>query len=223
MQCCPLCAKPFSGDIPAFEYHVNHCLDSAADLVASASKTPNAKDASDYCPCCFSSWQDLDVPEYERESHVQACLTYGNDSQDARQSAQINDDTCPVCARHFKATEDKFLHVERCLGNRMEEQANIGWEQVDEPDDGQHSQPYEGSWVDLFKNQDTRGTKANAPVVGQKDLFPILTALLEKSHANTNQGASTVLCSAHTIHVDVRMLDYGFGFACGYFVGRLEY
>lgn len=203
---CPICSQHFQGDQPAFEFHVNHCLD--APPVASTSKL---SDSEDTCPSCFSTWSDLAGPEHERESHIHACLLSLQDSQDApivKPDMGVNDNCCPICYKELKDMDSLFLHTERCLSGTREGE-NEQWAGLNEGDmeDG----------FDLYTNE--TGTKGKALVQGVAGLFPILVALLEKANSSSAHGGSAaVLCSAWTLHTSVRFGEYGYGFSCGYLV-----
>ena len=204
---CPICSQAFQGDQPAFEFHVNHCLDDTP----SRSSSSKLSDSNDTCPSCFATWRDLSLPEHERESHILACLMV-NESQETpfAKSKTEPGNSCPICRKEFKESENLFLHVERCLSQAREGE-NQQWADSG-LDEGEMDIGF-----DLYTTEN--GTKGKAPVQGVAGLFPIISALLEKSNSSsTHHGASAVLCSTWTLHTSVKFGEYGWGFSCGYLV-----
>ena len=82
--------------------------------------------------------------------------------------------SCPICRKEFQETENLFLHVERCLSQAREGE-NQQWADSG-LDEGEMDIGF-----DLYTTEN--GTKGKAPVQGVAGLFPIISALLEKSNS----------------------------------------
>ncbi|KAH8928165.1 DUF1671-domain-containing protein [Atractiella rhizophila] len=217
MRDCPICCKPWNGDIPSFQNHINQCLDgtSPPSPIASTSSnylysTTNDQDRDlQYAlsiaeqDSVISSDQDLAralADEMSREAtqdDAQLAQTLATTEQEVyRLGGDISEQQCPVCGIDlgFMEARRRDRHVLACIEgegvtNHMEAPA---------PSDPEDTIPDE-------KGKSRAEDESNATA----GIVPILADLLNRSSTRNAQ-----LSSSRTIHF--RGVRRDLLYSCGY-------
>lgn len=209
---CPLCQVRLDCDEAAFAHHVNSCLDASAGSSVASSSTSCSKGQVDGCPVCSRNWQHLRNWQ-DRQDHVEACLSKSDSTlqpKPQQPTSLLRLDTrpsCPLCQRYLRDDEDLQAHGQACAASRdqlQQQEARNAFEQSDI------------DYVLLgYENPARTSLSLNSEQVpAATGLFPILQALLERSHSASKTPRSSILCHPSTAHATASFGDFFYG--CGY-------